>query len=109
MLDIEQSILKTKPLKEQPRNRDNTHPPLFTPTRLSFSIAILTSPPFVGAFSPSKIPLVAKNANVLETTMAALLERPEPGGTVPVTRISTGTGTEDINDEEKKWLRTPCV
>jgi hypothetical protein len=39
--------------------------------------------------------------------MAALLERPEPGGTVPVTRMSTGAGTEDIDDGEKKWLRTP--
>jgi hypothetical protein len=34
--------------------------------------------------------------------MAALLERPEPGGTFPVTRMSTGTGTGDMDDGEKK-------
>lgn len=107
MLDIEESILKTKLPKMQPGKEGNTHPPLFTPTRFSFSIAILTSSPFVGASSPSKIPLTAKNANVLETTIAALLERPEPGGTVPVTRMSTGTGTWDVDDGEKKRSRTP--
>ena len=69
---------------------------------------MFTSSPFVGASSPSKIPLAAKNASVLETTKAALLERPEPGGMVPVTRMSTGAGTGDVDDgEKKKWLRTP--
>jgi len=104
---VEELILKIELLKRRRGKANSTHPPLFTPTRFSFSTAILTSSPFVGARFPSKIPLAAKNANVLETTMAALLERPEPGGTVPVTRMSTGAGTEDIDDGEKKWLRTP--
>jgi hypothetical protein len=94
--------LKYKTTTKKDRVEIDTHPPLFTPTRLSFSIAICTSSPLVGAFSPSKIPLTAKNASVLETTMAALLERPEPGGTLPVTRISTGTGTGDVDNGEKK-------
>ena len=38
-------------------------------------------------------PLTARNANVLATTMAALDDNPEPAGTEPVTRRSTGTGT----------------
>ena len=38
-------------------------------------------------------PFTARNANVLATTMAALDDNPEPAGTEPVTRRSTGTGT----------------
>jgi hypothetical protein len=37
-------------------------------------------------------PFTARNANVLATTMAALDDSPEPAGTDPVTRKSTGTG-----------------
>ena len=34
----------------------------------------------------------AKNASVLATTIAALDDTPDPGGTDPVTSRSTGTG-----------------
>lgn len=46
-----------------------TYPPLFTPTRFSFSIDISTSCPLV---IPSSLLLTAKNASVDETTIAAL-------------------------------------
>jgi hypothetical protein len=38
------------------------------------------------------LPLTARNASVLATTIAALDESPEPGGIEPITRRSTGTG-----------------
>lgn len=37
-------------------------------------------------------PLTAKKARVLETIIAELEDNPAPGGTVPVTSKSTGTG-----------------
>ena len=48
---------------------DTTHPPLFTPTRFSFSIAISTSWPFE---MPSSLLLTVRNASVDATTIAAL-------------------------------------
>ena len=63
-----------------------THPPLLTPTRRSFTTAIRTRSPFVRPFSLS---LTVRNASVDATTMAALDDRPDPGGTEPVTRRST--------------------
>jgi hypothetical protein len=41
---------------------------------------------------PSNLPLTARKASVDATTMAALEESPEPAGTDPVTKRSTGTG-----------------
>lgn len=46
-----------------------TYPPLFTPTRFSFSIDISTSCPLL---IPSSLLLTARNASVDETTIAAL-------------------------------------
>jgi len=48
---------------------------------------IQENPKGVGTF-----PFTAKKARVLATTSAALEERPEPAGTDPVTRRSTGIG-----------------
>lgn len=65
------------------------------PTRFSFSTAICTRVPLVGAMlGSSRIPFTAKNASVDETTIAALDDSPDPAGTVPVTSKSTGMGDE---------------
>lgn len=65
------------------------------PTRFSFSTAISTRVPLVGAMlGSSRIPLTAKNASVDETTIAALDDSPEPAGTVPVTSRSTEIGDD---------------
>jgi hypothetical protein len=65
------------------------------PTRFSFSTAISTRVPWVGAMrGSSRIPLTAKIASVDETTIAALDDSPEPAGTVPVTSKSTGIGDD---------------
>ena len=52
------------------------------------------------------LPLTARNARLLATTIAALDERPDPAGTVPVTSRSTGTGCS-FDPGAKKWSRTP--
>lgn len=49
------------------------------------------------------LPLTARKASVLETTMAALELSPDPAGTDPVTRMSTGTGLPGV----KYSFRTP--
>ena len=47
-------------------------------------------------------PLTARNARVLATTIAALDDKPEPAGTVPVKSKSTAAG--DSGDDEGKYL-----
>jgi hypothetical protein len=42
-------------------------------------------------------PLTAKNARVLATIIAELEDNPAPGGTVPVTKRSTGTGCSVVS------------
>ena len=50
-------------------------------------------------------PFTARNANVLATTKEALDDNPEPAGTDPVTRRSTGTGISFF--PAKQWFKTP--
>ena len=52
------------------------------------------------------LPLTARNAKLLATTIAALDERPDPAGTVPVTNKSTGMGCSLVSGG-KEWSRTP--
>lgn len=99
--DAAWSILQTDMVRQRhtQAQKCKTHPPLFTPTRFSFSTAIETSSPFVmrllepSAVEMSSLSFTARKASVEATTMAALEERPEPAGTEPVTSMSVLTGS----------------